>query len=589
MIHAVLPVRSELEAGVADALEASLGVHTAAVSTHHSVHNTLINIHAGLFRGGSLVTLMALALVSSRCVDTVSVDTRITHTLIHIDTLPADVLSVSHVALAAVALQGGDAASVQTQVGEMFAHVDGFIHRNRAYMLVSVGPVSSKASSVAPDASVTVTVRNSRILVAIVVVAIAVSVAVGEVSVGVAGREAVSLGNSNDTQTPELVRPPDRAHLGDLSQSPAASRVAAALHLRVLTVQLGGTAPVSQSRETGANTLIHTSGAICAGDVASWTGADVATSRVAALSSITHTGDGGAFIDVFTLVAGFTLTVACGTFTLVGSHGVDASSSGTKIWHSLALVHILARSAADVGDEAPPAGVWLGGALLAGVAPGSTNGGAAEGFGADDPAELALAHLVVHLGETWPRPVVSLALRASETVDTGASVGPDAAAAVLTAVLTHRLSTVVSCVSLCAGARVLCTAASIHTPDVTGLNSSSCSTAGRELAARAGTHVGSGAETITTGIPANGDDTLVSSWKSLPAGAAVRVEARATNIGPSQSLLAAASDPLHLSLVLGAGEAARLVLSCPGSFTPTQVERPDTHGRPSQQHLGQLP
>ena len=28
------------------------------------------------------------------------------------------------------------------------------------------------------------------------------------------------------------------------------------------------------------------------------------------------------------------------------------------------------------------------------------------------------------------------------------------------------------------------------------------------------------------------DDTLVSSWKSLPAGAAVRVEARATNIGP---------------------------------------------------------
>lgn len=48
------------------------------------------------------------------------------------DTLPADVLPVSHVALAAVALQGGDAASVQTQVGEMFAHVDGFIHRNRA-------------------------------------------------------------------------------------------------------------------------------------------------------------------------------------------------------------------------------------------------------------------------------------------------------------------------------------------------------------------------------------------------------------------------------------------------------------------------
>lgn len=34
--------------------------------------------------------------------------------------------------------------------------------------------------------------------------------------------------------------------------------------------------------------------------------------------------------------------------------------------------------------------------------------------------------------------LTSLALRASETVDAGASVGSDAAAAVLTAVLTHR-------------------------------------------------------------------------------------------------------------------------------------------------------
>ena len=36
-----------------------------------------------------------------------------------------------------------------------------------------------------------------------------------------------------------------------------------------------------------------------------------------------------------------------------------------------------------------------------------------------------------------PRSLTSLALRASEAVDTGASVGPDASAAVLTAVLTH--------------------------------------------------------------------------------------------------------------------------------------------------------
>ena len=66
----------------------------------------------------------------------------------------------------------------------------------------------------------------------------------------------------------------------------------------------------------------------------------------------------------------------------------------------------MAGSSADVGDEASPAGVWLGGALLTGVAPCPTNGSAAEGFGADNSTELALAHLVVHLGETWPSPVV---------------------------------------------------------------------------------------------------------------------------------------------------------------------------------------
>ena len=38
---------------------------------------------------------------------------------------------------------------------------------------------------------------------------------------------------------------------------------------------------------------------------------------------------------------------------------------------------------------------------------------------------------------TERRSLTSLALRASEAVDTGASVGPDASAAVLTAVLTH--------------------------------------------------------------------------------------------------------------------------------------------------------
>lgn len=66
----------------------------------------------------------------------------------------------------------------------------------------------------------------------------------------------------------------------------------------------------------------------------------------------------------------------------------------------------LARSSANVGDESSPAGVWLGRALLTGVAPRPTNGCAAQSFGADDSAELALAHLVVDLGEAWPSPVV---------------------------------------------------------------------------------------------------------------------------------------------------------------------------------------
>lgn len=63
-------------------------------------------------------------------------------------------------------------------------------------------------------------------------------------------------------------------------------------------------------------------------------------------------------------------------------------------------------SGADVWDEPSAAGVRLGGALLAGVTPGPADGGAAEGLGADDPAQLALAHLVVDLREARPGPVV---------------------------------------------------------------------------------------------------------------------------------------------------------------------------------------
>lgn len=45
--------------------------------------------------------------------------------------------------------------------------------------------------------------------------------------------------------------------------------------------------------------LTHTSGAICAGDVASRAGADVAAGGVGAFSSVTHAGNRAAFVDVW--------------------------------------------------------------------------------------------------------------------------------------------------------------------------------------------------------------------------------------------------------------------------------------------------
>lgn len=48
------------------------------------------------------------------------------------DTLPPNILFVAHVALASVAGGRWNAASIETQVGEMFAHVNGVVHRNGA-------------------------------------------------------------------------------------------------------------------------------------------------------------------------------------------------------------------------------------------------------------------------------------------------------------------------------------------------------------------------------------------------------------------------------------------------------------------------
>lgn len=66
----------------------------------------------------------------------------------------------------------------------------------------------------------------------------------------------------------------------------------------------------------------------------------------------------------------------------------------------------MASSSADVGDEAPPAGLRLGGTHLTGVAPGPSNGGTAQSLCADNACQLPLAHLVVDLSETWACPVI---------------------------------------------------------------------------------------------------------------------------------------------------------------------------------------
>lgn len=82
------------------------------------------------------------------------------------------------------------------------------------------------------------------------------------------------------------------------------------------------------------------------------------------------------------------------------------SKQDESINNSTSLGFTLTSSCADIGNEAAAAGVGLGRAHLAGVAPGSAHGGAAEGFCADNPAELSLAHLVADHSEARACPVI---------------------------------------------------------------------------------------------------------------------------------------------------------------------------------------
>lgn len=70
-------------------------------------------------------------------------------------------------------------------------------------------PSKASTSSVTTDAPITITIRHTWELVSI---AVPVAIVVWEVSVGVTMRETVSLGNTHNTQTPELVYKRDRDH-----------------------------------------------------------------------------------------------------------------------------------------------------------------------------------------------------------------------------------------------------------------------------------------------------------------------------------------------------------------------------------------
>lgn len=181
----------------------------------------------------------------------------------------------------------------------------------------------------------------------------------------------------------------------------------------------------------------------------------------------------------------------------------------THPWDGLTFIHILTSSSADVGNEAAAAGVRLGRTHLTGVAPGSAHGGTAKCFGADNPAELSLAHLVAYHSKTWACSVISFTLGSSKAVRASTPIWGHTPPSVETATFTDRLSTVSADVPFLAQTVVIAAAAPIHTADAAVLDGSGA-TGRRYLTRRASAHIWPRAESIPTGMPANGNNTLIS-------------------------------------------------------------------------------
>lgn len=152
------------------------------------------------------------------------------------------------------------------------------------------------------------------------------------------------------------------------------------------------------------------------------------------------------------------------------AHCVDTVSPLAQSWNRLAFVNILTCSSADVRNEAPAAGLRLGWTHLTRMAPGSSDGGTTQCLCADDACQLPLAHLIIDLSETRACPVISFALRPGESINASTAVRANTTPPVLASILTDRLSTVSSDVSLLALTVVVCTGPAVHAPHATLLN-----------------------------------------------------------------------------------------------------------------------
>lgn len=124
LILAVFAVCGDFKSSVAHTVETTLSVNAAAVVADTTICHTFIQISAlGPGRRG-LESSRTLADVRAWVVDTFSMSTWVSVTLIIIDALPPAVHLEAHVALTAVSDAGHrDAPAVQTQVAIGLAHV----------------------------------------------------------------------------------------------------------------------------------------------------------------------------------------------------------------------------------------------------------------------------------------------------------------------------------------------------------------------------------------------------------------------------------------------------------------------------------